>query len=303
MSTQVTMIDTNNYAAMAKAMGIATEGNTSNKQKSSTLARLRINHSPIMGEAEVKGKTVNMEVVPGGTYKLDVPDGPTYYAQSVTIRPYMQRFMYKRFVKGSGNTPNRYIKTVMADTLSIDLKDNDGGFNCGKPAGYIADFKDLPEKTQDLIRQIKRVRVVLGTVELVDATDASGNTVEVEATPFIWEIENRDAFKDVGTVFNKLNKHKRLPVQHVFAANTEERKLSNGNSFYVPVVSLDLSNTLDLSDIEQETFGDFMAWVENYNTYIINLWEENAEYRQATVSNDVVEDLVDIDFDEEVEVA
>ena len=49
--------------------------------------------------------------------------------------------MYKRFVKGNDNTPNRYIKTVMADNLNIDLKDNDGGFNCGKPAGYIQDFK------------------------------------------------------------------------------------------------------------------------------------------------------------------
>ena len=73
----------------------------------------------------------------------------------------MQRFMYKRFVMASANAPNRYVKTVMADNLNIDLKDNDGGFNCGKPAGYIQDFKSLPEKTQDLIKQIKRVRVVL----------------------------------------------------------------------------------------------------------------------------------------------
>ena len=77
--------------------------------------------------------------------------------------------MYKRFIKGSGDKPNRYVKTVMADNLNIDLKDNDGGFNCGKPAGYIQDFKSLPEKTQELIKQIKRVRVLFGIVELHDA--------------------------------------------------------------------------------------------------------------------------------------
>ena len=54
----------------------------------------------------------------------------------------------------------------MADNLNVDLKDNDGGFNCGKPAGYIQDFKSLPEKMQDLLKQIKRVRVLFGTIEL-----------------------------------------------------------------------------------------------------------------------------------------
>jgi len=297
--TQVTTIDTNNYAAMAQAMGLSAE--TSNKKKSSTLARLRINHSPLMGEADVNGKKVNMEVVSGGTYKLEVPDGPTYYAESANIRPYLQRYMYKRFVKGSGDQPNKYIKTVMHNNLTTDLKDNDGGFNCGKPAGYIADFKSLPEKTQDLIRQIKRVRVVLGTVELVNATDASGNPVEVDSMPFIWEIENRDAFKSVGIVFDKLSKMKRLPVQHLLTANTEERKLPNGNSFYLPVVSLDVTNTLDVTDTEHDTFGDFMAWVQNYNEYIINTWSERSQAQEEDLGD--LSDVIDIEFDEEAEVA
>ena len=297
MTTQVTTIDTNNYSVMAKAMGIASEGG-GEKSKSSNLARLRINHSPIMGETEVKGKKVKMEVVSGGTYKLEIPDGPTYFAPSVNIRPYLQRFMYKRFIKGMGDKPNRYVKTVMADNLNVDLKDNDGGFNCGKPAGYIQDFKALPEKTQNLIKEIKRVRVILGTVELVQPLDDKGHDVSVDTKPFIWEIENRDAFKDVGVVFTKLNKMKRLPVQHLITANTEERKLPNGNSFYLPTVSLDLSNTLDLTDTEQNTFGDFMAWVQNYNEYIINSWSEKVQKQGEDI--DGISDIVDFD---EVEVA
>ena len=70
---ELTTIDTNNYAAMAKAMGIANEAPTQRKQ-ASTLARLRINHSPIMGETEVNGKNVNMEVISGGTNRLEVPN-------------------------------------------------------------------------------------------------------------------------------------------------------------------------------------------------------------------------------------
>lgn len=296
--TQITTIDTNNYAMMAKAMGIA--GETESNAKSSTLARLRINHAPIMGMAEVNGKKVNMEVVGGGTYRLDIPDGPNYYANSISIRPYLQRFMYKRFVKGSDKSPNKYIKTIMADNLNIDLKDNEGGFNCGKPAGYIKDFKALPEKMQDLIKQIKRVRVVFGTVEMNEPTDESGNPVEVASTPFIWEVDNRDAFKLVGESFTKLAKMKRLPVQHMIIANTEERKLPNGSSFYLPVVSLDVTNTLNLTDSEQEMFASFMGWVDNYNTYIINSWAEKAKDEMSDEDVDVVDGLVDIDIEDEV---
>jgi hypothetical protein len=239
MTTSLTTIDTNNFAAMAKAMGIAADTENA-KKSSSTLARLRLQHTPILGDDKI--------LVKAGQYKLEIPDGPTYYAQSVNLRPYLQRFMYKRFIKGHGDKPNRYVKTVMADNLNIDLKDNDGGFNCGKPAGYIQDFKALPEKTQNLIKEIKRV----------------------------------------------------LPIQHMVSGNTQERKLPNGNSFYLPVMSLDVTKTLDLGDKEQETFADFMSWVENYNTYIINTWSEKASNYDDELDAEIASDIIDIDFDEEV---
>ena len=296
--TELTTIDQNNYAVMAKAMGIAKE--SGGKTKSSSLARLRINHTPVMGTAEVNGKNVNMEVIEGGTYKLEIPDGPTYYASSVKIRAFLQRFMYKRFVMGGANSPNRFVKSLMTDDAKMesDLKDNDGGFNCGKPAGYIQDFKSLPEKTQELIKQIKRVRVVLGTVELVNATDASGNPVEVDETPFIWEVDNRDAFKNVGGAFTQLAKMKRLPVQHLITANTEERKIPTGAVFYLPVVSLDVTKTLDLTDKEQGMFGDFMQWVNNYNEYIINAWAEKANSHDDEDDEAIVDGIVDIEVEE-----
>ena len=281
----------NNFSDMAKLMGMSVDNQQS--AKSSVLARLRINHSPIMGEQEVNGKQVKLEVVSGGTYKLEIPDGPTYYASGVNVRPFVQRYMYKRFVKGNDSTPNRYIKTVMADNLNIDLKDNDGGFNCGKPAGYIQDFKALPEKTQDLIRQIKRVRAVFGIVELIDPVDASGNPVTVDATPFIWEVENRDAFKTIGNVFVKLGKMRRLPPMHTFSASTSEQSLPNGNKFYLPETKLDLQKTLELDDETQETLGNFLAWITNYNEYIVNAWDENA-HKHEDVDTATVDDFIDI---------
>ena len=104
------------------------------------------------------------------------------------------------------NTANRYVKTVMANDLNSDMKDNDGGFNCGKPAGFIKDWAALPDSMKDLIKSIKRVRAIFGTVDMVNATDADGNAVDVDTTPFIWEVDNRDAFKTMGDQFTKLSK-------------------------------------------------------------------------------------------------
>jgi len=298
--TELTTIDQNNFAVMAKAMGIATEGGS--KGKSSSLARLRINHMPVMGTAEVNGKNVNMEVIEGGTYKLEIPDGPTYYASSVNIRAFVQRFMYKRFVMGGANSPNRFIKSLMTDDAKMesDLKDNDGGFNCGKPAGYIQDFKALPEKTQDLIKQIKRVRAVFGTIDMINPVNDKGESVELDTTAFIWEIDNRDAFKLVGDVFIKFAKMGRLPPMHMITANTNERKMPNGNSFFIPVVSLDVTKTIETSQEDHTLFADFMSWIDNYNNYVVNAWSEKVNSKLEDGDAEVLDDLIDIEVEEEV---
>mgnify|MGYP003118090885 CR=1 FL=1 len=89
-------------------------------------------------------------------------------------------------------------------------------------------------------------------------------------------------------------------MQHLITANTEERKLPNGNSFYLPVVSLNLTDTLPLTDDEQIMFADFMSWVDNYNSYITNAWSEKANAHMDDEEVNVVDDIVDIEMEEEV---
>lgn len=294
--TQLTTINTGNFASMAKVMGIANEKTSSS---SSSLARLRINHAPIMGTAEVNGKKVNVEVVEGGAYKLEIPDGPTYYAASIKMRPFMQRFMHKRFIQSDGKNPNRYVKTVMSDDLDIDLKDNAGGFNCGKSVGYIKDWQALPQDVKDKLRSIKRVRVVFGEVEMVNPTDDKGEPVEVAPTAFIWEIDNKDAFKEIGTNFATLAKMQRLPVQHIITVKSSERKIPTGASYYVPVTSLDVTNAVEPSESDNVLLGDFISWVDNYNNYILAEWSKKANSHMDDDDVDVVDGIVDIEIEEE----
>jgi len=184
------------------------------------------------------------------------------------------------------------------------LKDTSGKFNCGKPAGYIEDFKALPEDMQNLIRQIKRVRVVFGTVQMTDPVNDQGEPAEIGEVPFIWEVDNREAFKTIGGPFQTLFQNKRLPVQHRIVAKTVERKLPNGNSYFVPDVDFNLSKPLTIEESDQTMFADFLEWIENYNEYIISSWTEQSREGDELNSawdlpdeqaQDIVEEFVNIE--------
>ena len=304
MNNEVTTIDTNNYAQMAKAMGIAGETGTGDTSKANPLPRMRLHHNNIMGMKRVGDESIEAVVVKGGSYKLERPDLPILYAPTVQIRPFIQRFMYKRFVKNmsakSGEPMGVYHKTLMADNLNNDLKDNQGSFNCGKPSGYIKDFKALPVATQEVIKQIKRVRVIFGLIDMPNAVDEKGEKVSVDLTPFIWEIDNRDAFKTLGEPFTKFSQTKRLPVQHYINLTSEERALPSGAKFYLPNYSLDLQKTVKVTDEDQNTFINFMAWIDNYNSYIFNEWEMKAKAPVSQADKDIVDDFIDVEVEEEL---
>ena len=139
------------------------------------------------------------------------------------------------------------------------------------------------------------MRVIFGLVDLLDPCNDKGEKISFKTTPFIWEIDNRDAFKTVGQPFTKLAQLKRLPVQHSISLETEERKLPNGNVFYLPVSTLDVANKIDLSDEDQVIFGDFMSWIQNYNQYIVSEWDANVGGNADADMKDIVEDFIDVD--------
>lgn len=279
-----------NFGALAAAMGMQAD---QSKEKSSVLPRLRIDHSGVMGEEEVKGKKRKVEVVPAGLYKLDIPEKETLYAGDVKIRLFNQRFMYKRFIKTAEK--GRFVKTIMALDLKGDLRDNEGGFNCGKPSGWIEDYKSLPSDMQALIKSIKRVRVLFGIVEMSGVVSAQGEERPDLSMPFIWEVDNKDAFKTMGAPIAQMAKQNRLLPQHWIKLSTEEKSLPNGESYFLPLATLDLSSAIPLVEADQKTFADFNTWIDNYNDYIIKQFNES-----RTEGGDVDADLVDEFVDVEV---
>tara|TARA_R110002020_G_scaffold4096_4_gene18054 strand:- start:2367 stop:3278 length:912 start_codon:yes stop_codon:yes gene_type:complete len=302
MSNEVSLIDTNNYAAMAQAMGMVAE---QPKEKKSNLPRLRMLHSGIMGEKVWQGETLSVEVIKAGSYRLELPNGEYVYSETIAIRPFIQRFMYKRFIKNmaakAGEKKGDFCKTVMADNLNIDLKDNMGGFNCGKPAGFVQDFKSLPESTQKLIKDIKRVRVIFGLVKLNNPLDEKGNKVKQEEVPFIWEVDNREAFKITGIPFGKLSQMKRLLPQHNIKLSSVKGQSGSGTVvYYLPVAELDLSKQISISDDDQKSFSLFLDFVQVCNDSVVKEWEYKTKNNMKQVDRDVVDDFIDIESGKEL---
>jgi hypothetical protein len=296
--SELTLVGGNNsFAAMAEAMGMGVDISTPKKQNN--LARLKLDHKGIMGEEVVGGKKKKVEVVAAGSYVLDRTNQDPVYGTDVTIRLFNQRFMYKKYIQGTGDAKSKYVKTIMSKDLNGDLRDNDGGFNCGKPSGWIEDYAALPDATKALLKSIKRVRVLFGEITVKDPVNAKGEALDViTSAPFIWEIDNRDAFKTLGAPIAQMAKQNRILPQHNIVLGSEEQSLPTGATYFLPTAILDLSNTVELTDKDQALFADFNAWVDNYNEYIVKEFNKLAKPEAATQEEvDIAAEFVDVEVE------
>tara|TARA_X000001388_G_scaffold17449_3_gene10813 strand:+ start:6796 stop:7683 length:888 start_codon:yes stop_codon:yes gene_type:complete len=291
-SAVMTLSKTGNFEEMAELSGINSDMKSAPKGNTTQLPRLRIYNKPIMGEEIIKGKKKKVELVESGSYRLYIPDRGNFYASEAILRVYMNRFMYKRYISHE----NTYCKTVMANDLNNDLKDNMGTLNCGKPAGFVKDFAALPEDTRNFYKEIKRTRVMLGTVTLIDPIDIDGFPSEVKDTPCIWEVDNRDAYKTMGTVFSTIGKEKLLPVQVNIKLATEQTSTSSGVTYSLPIADPILSSVINISEDDKEIFVSLKAWLDNYNTYIVKSWEKLRKEDEVLGAN-VVSEFMDIELE------
>ena len=287
--SELAVIDSNNYAAMAQMLGMAADTG----ENKSSLARIKIHSQPIKGKAEVNGKMMNVDIISAGSFFMANVDGKDVYAEKIRMRLFMQRFLYQKYDSSSNN----YVKTVMAEKLDIDLKDDSGSFNCGKPSGYIKDFDALPKDMKELIRAIKRTRSMYGTVTFVDAKDEQGNPAELENVPFVYDVSVKEGFKNFGDVSNKFAQHRRLPIMHDIIVTTAERKGPSG-SYYVPICEADLDTVHEIVGSDQQLVRDFQAVVENHNRRVLSEWDEKQVSKATEEEKELAESFVDIDVEE-----
>ena len=289
----------NNLAIIGTKENLADIMGMSNTVPSSrsALAEIKQVHQNIMGTKEVDGEKMEVAVIKAGSYSVVFPDETVYYSDKITIRTFMQRFQWERwddnFTRPDGGS-GRMLRSVMGKSLSVDLKDNYGGFNCGRPSGYVKDISSLPQEMQDIMKSTKRYKIVFGLCTLDNAKDANGKSVDVKEFPFFMRIKNRDSFKAMNDIFNAIQRKNRLPIQHKLVLSSELKSIPSGATY--AVVKASLGDEVEITADDQETLNSFVEWVESMNSITLSKWEENRRPEELSEADEeIVSSIVEIE--------
>ena len=243
--------------------------------------------------------TVIQEVEDGKVVQTPVfkitSDDDSYLARSIEVRLFAERQKWQQW-----DSENKTMqKSVLSNSLNIDLKDTLGTFNLGRPSGYIKDFQALPKDQQDLIRSVNRVKVMMGMVKVVDPFYEGGGTPSNvdEEFAFVMDVKNRDSLKFIDGTVGKLIKKKISPAEHRITLLGETRTLPNGNPYMVTNASL--GEFVGLSEGDNEILQNFLDYVESSNEYVTTKWAEENVETISPQDQDIVTNIVDVeDFDQ-----
>lgn len=266
--------------------------------KRSMLARFSQIHNPIKGDMEINGKTMRVDVVPAGAYKLLLADERVVYSVAPKIRIYAQRMQWTRW----DSENNEMVKTVLVNSLTGDLKDNTGGFNAGRPSGYVKDFKTLPKATQELMRSTKRTKVIFGTVLMVDAVDDQGNAVDdasitAQEIPFVIDLKSRGSIQSIEQSVLEIERKNAMPLQYSLELGAEMHEMPNGSGY--ATITYKLADKRDLLSEDRDILNSFMEWISGMNTYINDTHnQKSSSSGLAADLEDTINDIVDIEVAE-----
>jgi hypothetical protein len=269
--------------SLAEAVGVTPQ--SGGERKTAALPRVKLMHTGIMGEIEVNGKPLRTEVVPAGSFQITRGEDDVVYATNPTVRIFAIRQQFSKW----DAKEEMVMKTVMANDLKGDLKDNVGTFNLGRPSGYIEDWASVPEKTKELIRSIKRKKILFGLLTAAGVTDEAGNVVDdITDMPFSFEVPP-SSIKTLDFAVNALGRKNILPIQCNFKLGHNP-----GGETWV-TLTLEYESKVELQPEDQETLHNFLAYITTQNEYILNEW---AEKNKDTISDDdaaIVAEFVNVE--------
>jgi len=272
MSDMITMDDLNeeNMAKLAAMVG-QTE-TRSNVQQG--LPRLAI---------EQQADNDDGEPLPKGSFRIRL-DNNTVYAKEVTVRMFVRYYSYDLWNQQS---PEDSIRTILASSLSDDFPDTSGGNKCGRLSKQ--EVEALPPNSLEFARQknIKCTQVVYGIITgAKDATDTTGETVDLKGTPFIWSVRG-SAFMPVANYIREVPSNKIIFGQKVSIAT--KRHKNGGITYYTPV--FDKPQPVKIVDEDVETLNTFMKDIEKWNERVLKQYNERKENVLAMDDLDVANSL------------
>ena len=208
------------------------------------------------------------------TYDSNV--GQNVYGKPITFRPFISAMQYMHYDADKGEYVNRSIIFKSWKEEAIDIL---GGTRCGK-----IPFKDTSTLTHQELEQQRTIRcykLVYGLLSFNNGKTAQGNAHNVENLPALYRVTGT-AFSPVSAALDQLKKRKKLMFNCTFTIDTKRQK-KGGNVFYVPEISVNAEENLQLSDMDMETLKVFQDSITTENTEII------AGYNKAKNSKDKID--------------
>ena len=215
------------------------------------------------------------------------------YSEKLSMRLFAERSQWTKWDSEVNNTQ----KTVLAANLNGDMKDTLGGFNLGRPSGYVKDFDALPEATKQVMRSVKRTKVFMGLVSLDNPTNEDGDAVEFAGeVPFVFDVKNPTSLKAINSVTGSLVSKAVTPIENTIKLSATEHAMPNGSKF--AQVTASLGDMVGFSEGDDVLLRDFIAYVERTNVWVLGKWDEN---NVASISREdaaIVGSIVDVqDFE------
>jgi len=287
MSTEISITGMDN-ASMAALMGVSAE----TKQSASSLARINVVSTALKGEMELGGKKIKTDVVPVGAYKITQGDD-VFYSEQISIRVFAQRQQWQRW----NASTNEMEKSVMTTSLNGDLQDSVGGFNLGRPSGYVEDWNALPEATKDLMRTVKRVKIFMGLITVKEPIDERGEPISKEYVdlPFVMDVKNRDSLKNLDNALKTVQRANLLPIMSTLELAGQEGSIPTGATF--GYITAKAGDKVELTEADNQTLKDFLGFIEYGNGKILDLYNERSDKGMSAADAELVGSIVDVDAD------
>lgn len=223
------------------------------------------------------------EPLPKGSFRIRL-DNNTVYAKEITVRMFVRYYSYDLWNQQS---PEDSIRTVLAPSLSDDFPDTSGGMKCGKLNKQEVEALSTNSLEHAKQKSIKCTQVVYGIITgAKDATDTTGEAVDLKGTPFIWSARG-SAFMPVANYIREVPSNKIIFGQKVSIAT--KRNKNGGITYYTPV--FDKPQPVKIVDEDVETLNTFMKDIERWNERVLKQYNERKENVLAMDDLDVAKAL------------
>jgi len=288
MSTELATTGSSN--PLAELMG---EPKSETQQRTS-LARVNVLSTAIKGEIELGGKKIKTDVVPVGAYKITLGED-VFYAESIDVRIITDRLQWQRW----NASTNEMEKSVMSRSVNGDLQDSVGGYNLGRPSGYIEDFNSLPESTKDIIRTVKRVKIFMGTLTVNNPVDETGTPISGEYVdiPFVMDVKNRDSLKNIDASQKAIARKNSRPHMTKITLTGSEASIPTGATYGYTLSAVgDIVTPSDADDAYmQETASGFLDYIHYSNGKILDLHNERSNTSMSSEDADLVGSIINVE--------